>query len=92
MAVLAHPFLNINEEELLEFLPKAKEAGLDAMETRYTEFDADTTRKAEELAARFGLKQSGGSDFHGAAKPLIDLGTGFGDLEVPFSFYEDLRP
>ena len=92
VAVFAHPFLNMNEEELLEFLPKAKEAGLDAMETRYTEFDADTTRKAEELAVRFGLKQSGGSDFHGAAKPLIDLGTGFGDLEVPFSFYEDLRP
>ncbi|MBO4838062.1 MAG: PHP domain-containing protein [Lachnospiraceae bacterium] len=92
VAVFAHPFLNMNEEELLDFLPRAKEAGLDAMETRYTEYNAETTRKAEELAARFGLKQSGGSDFHGAAKPLIDLGTGWGGLKVPFSFYEDLKP
>ena len=91
-AVLAHPFLNLNEEELIEFLPKAKAAGLDAIETRYTEFDRETTRKAEALALRFGLKQSGGSDFHGTAKPNIALGTGWGDLEVPFSFYEDLAP
>ena len=92
VAVLAHPFLNLNEVELLEFLPRAKEAGLDAMETRYTEFDRETTRKAEALAARFGLKQSGGSDFHGSAKPDIDLGSGWGDLEVPYAFYEDLAP
>ena len=92
VAVFAHPFLNMNEEELLEFLPKAKEAGLDAMETRYSKYAPETTRRAEEMAVRFGLKQSGGSDYHGAAKPDIDLGTGRGDLAVPFSFYEDLRP
>ena len=91
VSVLAHPFLNLNEEELTAFLPMAKAAGLDAMETRYTEFDPETTRKAEALAARFGLKQSGGSDFHGSVKPDISLGTGWGDLEVPFSFYESLK-
>ena len=90
--VFAHPFLNMNERELEEFLPLAREAGLMAMETHYTEFDAETTRKAEELARRFGLKQSGGSDFHGATKPNIALGSGRGDLEVPFSFYESLKP
>ena len=90
-AVLAHPFLNLNKAELIEFLPKAKLAGLDAIETHYTEFDAETTREAEQLAALFGLKQSGGSDFHGTAKPKIRLCSGWGDLEVPFSFYEDLK-
>ena len=42
------------------------------------------------LAERFGLKQSGGSDFHGTTKPDIELGTGRGNLFVPHSFYEDL--
>ena len=69
----------------------AKEAGLDAIETRYSMFDEKTTEKAIELAQRFGLKQSGGSDFHGKAKPDIDLGNGRGTLSVPFSFYESLR-
>ena len=91
-AILAHPFLNLTYSGLTEFLPLAKEAGLDAIETRYSMFDEKTTEKAIELAQRFGLKQSGGSDFHGKAKPDIDLGNGRGTLCVPFSFYESLRP
>ncbi|MBQ2658986.1 MAG: PHP domain-containing protein [Erysipelotrichaceae bacterium] len=89
-AIVAHPFLNLTLEELKEFLPLAKEAGLDAIETLYTEFDEETTKTAIALAEEFGLKQSGGSDFHGAAKPDIYLGTGRGNLSIPYQFYEDL--
>lgn len=92
VAVLAHPFLNLDYDGLLDFLPKAKEAGLDAIETRYSTFDGETTAKAIELAEKFGLKQSGGSDFHGAAKPDISVGSGRGNLQVPFEFYENLKP
>ena len=91
-AVLAHPFLNLTEAELREFLPEAKLHGLAAMETHYSEFDAETTEKAAALAEHFGLKQSGGSDFHGAVKPDISIGTGKGTLRVPFDFLEALRP
>ncbi len=91
LAVLAHPFLNLAPAELQVFLPMAKKAGLTAMETRYTLFDEIETKEAAELTEQFGLLQSGGSDFHGAAKPTIFLGTGLGDLYVPFSFYEALR-
>jgi hypothetical protein len=35
------------------------------------------------LAQRFGLVTTGGSDFHGASKPDIQLGTGTGKLAVP---------
>ena len=90
VAIMAHPFLSLTYEELLEFLPEAKRAGLDAIETRYTEFSPEETEIAISLAERFHLKQSGGSDFHGAAKPDIALGKGHGDLVVPFSFYEEL--
>lgn len=92
VAVLAHPFLNLDYDGLLRFLPLAKDEGLDAIETLYSTFDEATTGKAFELASMFDLKMSGGSDFHGAAKPDIDLGTGRGNLRVPFEFYEALKP
>lgn len=88
--VLAHPFLNLDHTALEAFLPLAKEAGLLAMETHYSLFDEASTKKAEALAKRFGLWESGGSDFHGAAKPDIAIGSGKGNLRVPFSFYESL--
>ena len=91
IAVLAHPFLNMNYEQLEEFLPNAKEAGLDAMETLYSKFSEEETKMAKELAARFGLTESGGSDFHGKAKPEIALGSGLGNLEVPYEFLENLK-
>ena len=89
-AIMAHPLLNLTYKEMLDFLPEAKMAGLDAIETRYTEFDEEMTHNAIRLAENFELKQSGGSDFHGKTKPGIDLGTGRGNLSVPFKFYEDM--
>ena len=89
-AIMAHPLLNLTYNEMMEFLPIAKKAGLDAIETHYTEFDDEMTNTAILLAERFELKQSGGSDFHGDTKPGISLGTGRGNLFVPYSFYEDM--
>lgn len=92
VAILAHPFLNLSYEELEEFLPKAKEAGLDGMETLYSKFSDEQTLQAKELANRYGLKESGGSDFHGTVKPDIQLGSGRGNLKVPIEFYNNLKP
>ena len=91
VAVLAHPFLNLNETELREFLPLEKEAGLDAMETLYSKYDDETTVLATKIAKEYSLKASGGSDFHGGRKPDISLGTGRGDLGVPHALFEELR-
>ena len=91
VAVLAHPFLNLQEQELTEFLPLAVKSGLDAMETMYSKYDAATTQTAKELAKRFGLMESGGSDFHGQVKPDIRLGTGRGDLQIPLELLEQLK-
>ena len=90
-AVLAHPFLSLSYDGVRSFLPPAKEAGLDAIETHYSLFDAAATQQAEALATEFGLLQSGGSDYHGKAKPDISLGSGRGNLAVPMSFFEALR-
>lgn len=89
--VLAHPFLNLNEAQLRVFLPKAKEAGLDGMETLYTKYSPQTTRIACALAEEFGILHSGGSDFHGSNKPDTGMGIGHGDLRVPLALLEQLR-
>lgn len=90
--VLAHPFLNLKEREALErFLGPAREAGLAGMETLYPLFTPEQTAAAEELAEKYGLLPSGGSDFHGENKPDIRLGTGKGTLRVPLAFLEGLK-
>lgn len=84
VAILAHPFLNLKEEhQLRAFLDEAVKHGLDAMETIYTAYSEETTALAKKIAAEYSLKESGGSDFHGSAKPATALGTGKGNLKVP---------
>ena len=88
--VLAHPYLSLTEEELRAFLPEAKSSGLAAMETHYSTFTPQMTEAAQSLASEFGLLESGGSDFHGGNKPDIQLGSGKGELAVPYSFTKHL--
>ncbi|MBR5126355.1 MAG: PHP domain-containing protein [Oscillospiraceae bacterium] len=92
VSVLAHPFLKLSEPELREFLPVAMQYGLSAMETMYSTFSPAQTTLAREIAQAYGLKESGGSDFHGTVKPGIRLGIGKGDLAVPMEFARNLNP
>lgn len=91
VSVLAHPFLNLNEDELRDFLPPAINAGLNAMETFYSKYNEETTAKAVKIADEFNLLQSGGSDFHGDNKPDIKLGFGKDNLKIPYNVYEKLE-
>lgn len=89
--VLAHPFLNLNEEELEVLLPRAKEKGLAGMECYYSTYSEDVTQKALSLAEKYGLRFSGGSDFHGERKPDIELGVGKGNLKIPYEWSVALK-
>ena len=91
VAVLAHPFLNLDEAALRGFLPKAVAAGLDGMEVAYSKYSPETTARAVTVADAFGLRYSGGSDFHGGNKPDIQLGIGRGDLRIPLAWLEALK-
>lgn len=91
VSVLAHPFLDLDESGLRRFLRDAVENGLDGMETRYSKFDAQTTDLARQIAGEYGLLESGGSDFHGANKPDIQLGSGRGDLYIPEEILTELK-
>lgn len=91
LPVLAHPFINFTYEELLSFLPKAKECGLVGMETNYTTYTNEQTAAAIKLTERFGLLKSGGSDYHGSNKQGIYMGIGKGGLSVPSDYFEKLK-
>ena len=82
--VFAHPILcRFCDDRLDAFVGKLKEAGLVGIEAIYSTYELRDERQIKELAKKYDLLVSGGSDFHGANKPDIDLGTGCGKLFVP---------
>jgi predicted metal-dependent phosphoesterase TrpH len=90
-SVLAHPFLQLTEDEIRVFVQEAKTYGLVGMETLYSKYSDETTEKAIAIAESCGIKQSGGSDFHGMKKPDVSLGVGKGNLRIPYAFIEALQ-
>lgn len=90
--VLAHPILYHFSEPKLETLVKElKDAGLMAIEAVYSTYNAREERQIRELAEKYDLLLSGGSDFHGAAKPGLELGSGYGSLHVPYEFLKCMK-
>jgi predicted metal-dependent phosphoesterase TrpH len=90
--VLAHPgLLDFKEEnQLEELIGRLKQAGIQGVEVYYSGHTPDQTRLFAELAKRHDLLMTGGSDFHGAIQPEIEMGSGQGDLIVPFELFEKL--
>ncbi|MGN1198591.1 MAG: PHP domain-containing protein [Acetatifactor sp.] len=90
--ILAHPILyHMGKERLDNLVSELKEAGLTGIEAVYSTYNAHEEREIRELAAKYDLCISGGSDFHGSNKPGLDLGTGYGKLFVPYDILERLR-
>ena len=73
------------------FLQKAVTCGLDAMEVYYSMFTPEQMTLARQIAEEFGLKISGGSDYHGNNKPHIQMGKGQGYLHISAQLLERLR-
>ena len=90
--VLAHPVqYNMSKERLETLVQELKEEGLTGIEAIYSTYTAADERLIRALAAKFELFISGGSDFHGANKPGLDLGTGYGKLHVPMELLLNIR-
>ena len=90
----AHPLQYIDEATVREALPKAVEAGLVGMEVMHSSYDEATVTAAKAMADEFGLLYSGGSDFHGAVKPDVQMGVGNREgtaPNIPDEYYEKLR-
>lgn len=82
--VLAHPMLyELLDEELEQLVARLKEHGLQGIETIYSTYSPEEEKKVCELASKYQLSITGGSDFHGEAKPDISIGVGKGNLAIP---------
>lgn len=90
VAVLAHPCF-VHPMVFGDVLEHLVDAGLDGIEVHYSEHDAQHVAFFSKMADEHGLVKTGGSDFHGDAKPHIELGRGRGDLEVPYGALEGLK-
>lgn len=91
-AVLAHPTLyNLDMAQVETLCKELIPFGLDGIECRYSTYTAAQTKAVEKIARTLGLLPSGGSDFHGENKPDIRLGKGMGNLQIPYTYWEDLR-
>lgn len=92
IAILAHPLLyHLSSVNLQHLIDDLKAVGLEGIEAIYSTYTTGEEQLVKKIAARNGLLISGGSDFHGANKPTIKLGTGRGHLYVPYSVLEDLK-
>lgn len=92
IAILAHPFLyGFSENQIEEMILYLKSAGLKGVECIYSTHTEENTKYLISLAKKHNLKISGGSDFHGNNKPGLDLGTGYGNLYVPYEILKKIK-
>ena len=89
--VLAHPpQYKQKRTELEAMVRELVSYGLEGIEAIYSTYSEKEERGMRDLAKKFHLYITGGSDFHGSNKPLIQMGTGLGGLRVPFELLEKI--
>ena len=91
LVVLAHPKgLRASGEVLSRLVVRLVKSGLRGIEAYYSTHSPSDTKLYLDMADEYDLIATGGSDFHGANKPDVHLGKGFGGLKVPDALLEPL--
>ena len=92
-AILAHPILYKLSEEAIDALVAhlKNDHALDGIEAIYSTYRWTDESRVRQLARKYALCITGGSDFHGSNKPDIGLGTGRGNLRIPYVLWENLQ-
>ena len=90
--VLAHPGLleYKGDGQLDELIGKLKQIGIRGVEVFYSQHTEDQIQLYADLARRHDLLMTGGTDFHGSIHPEIEMGSGRGNLNIPYVLYEQL--
>lgn len=81
--VLAHPYSLANQE----LIPGFVQDGLMGLEAVYPEHTNSQVKRYKELAQKYGLLVTGGSDCHGQAKPEVKMGM----IKLPYEYVESLK-
>lgn len=91
-AYLAHLHLTKKSGDDLEaFVKHLADAGLTGIEGYYTDYTPEMAETYRNLAKKYNLKISGGTDFHGSFKPHIRIGKGLGEMTIPYSVLEEMK-
>jgi predicted metal-dependent phosphoesterase TrpH len=90
--VLAHPYLIKfkQQQAVRDLVALLCDMGLMGIEAYYPRHPAQAVADYLEIARRYDLLVTGGTDFHGALTPDIQLGRGHGDFFIPFEIYQKL--
>lgn len=90
--ILAHPMLyKFGYAEVETLIQHLIPLGLKGIEAYHSSNNISQSDKVRSLALKCNLVVSGGSDFHGANKPDIDLGTGRGGLRVTEAVLDTIK-
>lgn len=91
-AFIAHPLIyGFGYKQIEDMLEELKPYGLSGLEVYHSSNNAYESGRLREIARKHGLLISGGSDFHGAAKPDISVGTGRGGLRITEAVFQDIK-
>lgn len=92
LAVLAHPMLyGYSKSDVTQVIHGLQLEGLDGVECLYSTHTINDTQHLIQICSAHHLLPTGGSDFHGKNKPNLDLGCGYGHLEIPYTLLEALK-
>lgn len=92
LAVIAHPgIIHTDAAGLERLVREAARCGLAGIECYYPRHDQEMLARCLALADRYDLVATGGSDFHGAVKPDVRLGSGTGGRPIPDQILDELR-
>lgn len=83
--------IRLSDSDLFDYLKRLKAVGLDGIEGYYTEYTEQMHKKYVEMAKELSLALSGGTDFHAKTKPHISIGSGYGNLKIPYSVLEGIK-
>lgn len=75
-----------NAEPILNYI--LDNFDIDGIECYYTTFIPEQHDKLIKLCSERNLFISGGSDFHGKIKPDVDIGVGYGNMQIPDNIIE----
>ena len=90
--ILAHPMLyKLGYRQVEELIQYLIPLGLKGIEAYHSSNNISQSDKLRSLALKYHLVVSGGSDFHGANKPDIELGTGRGGLRITESILDAIK-
>lgn len=90
--IIAHPLLQSSAISWLRPLAaELKDCGLFGMEAWHSEQTEGNSRDILAIAKDLDLAVSGGSDYHGNNKPNISLGSGKGNLRIPYAVLEMMK-